>query len=93
MINTLSKDKQIRITSIEAREKYKTQRFLLIDTVQKDGIITGTLYALSNNPSTLRDLVMLEDELQDQGHNTYIGGDYSSEFTLDGLSVVGGSYE
>lgn len=89
MFKILEKQKQILVTTQEAKEMYPKCNFLLLDTVDKNSVVSGTIYAISEEPETLKDLSNLEDELQTQGHKVFIGGDYYPSCIFDYMQIIG----
>lgn len=87
MFKELDKNEQVQLTSLEAEKLYPKQKFLLIDTSYKNNIITGIIYAISEEPNTLKDLVLLEDKIQQSGRETFIGGDYYPNCMFDYLQI------
>ena len=68
---------------------YPKQRFLLVDTKHENCDVVGRIYAISEDPSSLRDLVDLETQIQDEGKKAFIGGDYyDSDCVISSIWVV-----
>lgn len=88
MSKIIDKQNQIAVTSKQAKKLYPSCNYLLIDTVHYENTITGILYAISEEPNTLLNLVKLEQELQKQGHKTFIGGDYYPNCIFDYIQII-----
>lgn len=87
MFKLLDKSKQIELSVTDAEKLYPKQKFLLVDTKYENNTIAGVIYAISEEPSSLKDLVMLEDKMQEQGHTAFVGGDYYPNCVFDYLQI------
>ncbi len=87
MIKVLDKSKQFEISAADAERLYPKKKFLLIDTKYENNTIVGMMYAISEEPSSLKDLVMLEDKMQEHGHTAFVGGDYYPNCVFDYLQI------
>lgn len=81
-------DSKERITSDEADIRYKYMQYLMKDIEIEHGVVHGIIYALSKDPATYKDLIDLENKLQEQGVETMIDGDYYPSL-FDSVEIVG----
>lgn len=89
MLRILDKSEQKYISFQEAEELYAGCNYLLIDTIHENGVMSGTIYAISEEPATLSELVSVEGEMQSQEHHAFVGGDYYPNCMYDYLQIVG----
>ena len=80
-------DSKERISTVEARRKYRGSEYLLINTERIGTTIYGTVYALSHDYSSLGEINSLEDELQEKGIKTFIGGEYSPSDMFNSIEL------
>lgn len=77
MVEIIKQHRDKRVSPEEAKGQYPNCNFLLVDIVGTNNSLRGVVYAISKTPETLRELVILEDELQENGYETFIGGEYT----------------
>ena len=81
-------DSKDKISMYEADNLYKDANYLLVDIVRQEGTILGRVYAISDDPSTNKELLALEEEFSDKGVLTFIGGEYKNSFSFAHLEMV-----
>lgn len=78
MVEIIKEHRNKKVTVGEAKRLYPNCNFLLVDTIEiNNNTVKGIIYAISKTPETLKELVILEDELQENGYKTLIGGEYT----------------
>ncbi len=75
------------ISCTEAEHKYRRCKFLMINIENYDSDWHGTVYAVSKAPSTLENLVELEDTFQEKGILTIVDGEYAPSI-FDSVELV-----
>lgn len=80
-------DSEEVISCTEAEHKYRRCKFLMINIKNYNSDWHGTVYAVSRTPSTLGNLVELEDVFQEKGVLTIVDGEYAPSI-FDSVELV-----
>lgn len=89
MLKILDEKDRIEILATEIECLYPNKLVLLINMQDRDNECVGTVYALSEEPDTMKELVSIETDLQLQGVRTLVGGDYYSDCMYDYMKIEG----
>lgn len=78
-------DSKEMISVYEADNIYKGCNYILTSPERKDGVIYGSVYAISDTRETHRELVKLEKDLRKNGIDTLIGGEYRDSIGISDM--------
>ena len=67
-------DSKERVSIDDAEILYRGCNYLMINAEYAND--SGNVYAISRTPSTLSELIKLEEKFADKGIETFIGGEY-----------------